>query len=157
MTIPASKVRALCSESEIAIVRASRKPELAKLSRAEVKRLAIRARKLRDKWQIVARDQSRARSRLVGATQADKNTQLKAEIFRDALDVFEARLKQLDESGAPTARKSRPKAKKERTAEHRATRAAVRKGITAAADLLNDTSRQGTTKHTKLTKNKLGR
>lgn len=138
MAIPAAKVKSLCTESEAALVRASRKGELELLSHAEVKELAARARKLVGKWRDLKRGQSRTRSREAGFGAADANTQLKKQIFRDALDSLEARLEQLAGKPAAMAAKPAPKqTKKHRAAEHRATRAAVRKGMVAVQDLVN--------------------
>jgi hypothetical protein len=137
MTIPASKVKTLCTDSEAALVRASRRPELEKLPPARVKQLADRARKLATKWHGLERDQARTRGRQVGLGESDPNTRLKAEIFRDALNSFEAQLAKLDKSSAPPANAAGRKSKKDRSAEHRATRAAIRKGMTAAEDLMN--------------------
>ncbi len=136
-TISASKVKLLCTRSEIAIVRASRKPQLEQLSAAEVKRLVVRTRKLFDKWQSLGRGQSRARRRKIGSSALDTNMRLKSQIFRDALQSFEAQLAKLDFSVAPSANTSRPKIKKARTRGHRTTRAAIRKGMTSVKDLLN--------------------
>jgi hypothetical protein len=137
MIIPASKVRSLCTSSEIALVSASRKPELDQLSHAEVKRLAVRARKLFDKWQGLGRSQSRDRRRQSGSSDLDANTQLKAQIFREALENFEARLANPATSVAPAVRTTRPKTKKSRSGGHRTARAAIRKGMTAVEDVLN--------------------
>jgi hypothetical protein len=136
MTIPAAKVKSLCTDSEVALVRASRKPELEKLPPARVKQLADRARKLATKWQQLEREQSRNRSRKAGFGESDANTRLKAEIFRDAQSGFEAQLARLEKSPAPVKGAART-TKKDRSAEHRATRAAIRKGMTAAEDLMN--------------------
>jgi hypothetical protein len=137
MTVPASKVRSCCTTSEVALVRASRKGQLEQLSQAELKRLAVRARSLFDKWRGLGRGQSRARSRKVGFGDLDANTGLKAQIFRDALHGFEAQIEKLAGSAAPAAKAAKPKLKRHRTAEHRSARAAVRKGMTAVEDLLN--------------------
>jgi hypothetical protein len=142
MTVPASKVRSCCTRSEVALVRASRKGQLEQLSHAELKRHAIRARALFDKWRDVGRGQSRARSRKVGFGELDPNTGLKKQIFREALESFEAQLSKLDASTAPAGKSTKPKMKKERTAEHRATRAAIRKGMTAVEDLVNTRSKK---------------
>lgn len=138
MTISAAKVRLVCTSSEADLVRASRKPALAELSYAEVKRLAARARKLSVKWQDLGQGQARARSRQAGLGTVDSNTALKAEIFREALTSLEARLAKL-EAAADTAtkKKAKPTTKRDRNVEHRATRSAVRKGMTAVEDLLN--------------------
>ncbi|HVU88986.1 MAG TPA: hypothetical protein VHD36_16800 [Pirellulales bacterium] len=135
MTVPAAKVKALCTSAEASLVRTSRKADLARLDRAEVKKLADRARALRDKWRDLNRRQPRGKA---ANAEAATNSNLKEEIFREAQDRFDARLAQLDKGDAAPAGKSRPKITKERrAAEHRATRAAVRKGMAAAENLIN--------------------
>ncbi len=139
MSVAASKVKSLCTDAEVALVRASRSPELEKHSAAEIKPLATRARKLFDKWQGLSRKQSRSRNRQVGSAEEDSNTRLKAQIFREALDAFEGRQAKLSETGKTGTKGSRAaaKTKKSRAAEHRQARAAVRAGMTAALDLTN--------------------
>jgi len=132
MAVAASKVKAVCTDSEVALVRASRKPELEQLSAAELKRNAARARKLFDKWQGQERAQARQQVRQAGTPDTETNTSLKAQIFREALDSFEARRTKLGATGKPAA-----KNKKARVAEHRARRSAVRSGMAAALDLVN--------------------
>jgi hypothetical protein len=132
MTVPVSKVKLLCTTSEVALVRASRKGKLERLDSAEVKQLALRARKLLEKWQSLGREQSRARNRKVGFGEVNTNTRLKEQIFREALAQFESRLTKAEAAAANLAKKTSPKKKKEWNAEHRATRAAVRKQLSAA-------------------------
>jgi hypothetical protein len=140
MAIAASKVKAICSAAEVKLVRASRKGEIEKLSHAEVKRLAAQAKKLADKWHSLGRSQSRSRNRKVGFGEADANTQLKGQIFREALDAFQAKLAQPEKSAGGSGKLAAKKSKKDRAAEHRATRAAVRKGMTAVEDLLDESA-----------------
>ncbi len=141
MTIPIATVRSLCSASELAIVRASRKPEIDELSPSELKRFAARARKQFDKWNELSRGQARKGVRQTGTSDTPKNTKRKAQIFREALGRFEAKLAKLGGSGrAKTSQANLKKTK--RAAEHRASRAAVRKGMTAAEDLLNSSPRK---------------
>ena len=137
MTIPASKVRSLCTSSETAMVRASRKPAIDKLSHAELKQHSARARKLLDKWQGLGRGQSRHRRRQTGHSDLDANTQLKSQVLREALESFESRLAKPESLVTSAAKASRPKTKKVRSGGHRTTRAAVRKGMKAVEDLLN--------------------
>lgn len=141
MAIPVAKIKSLCTPSEIAILQASRQPELEKLSPAAIKRLAVQARGLLKKWEGLGRDQSRALGRKTGASGVPKNTELKSQAFREALEVFETKLTKSAaavKSGAkPAAAPVKTKSKKDRSAEHRATRAAVRKGMVAVEDLLN--------------------
>ena len=136
MVVAAAKVRLLCTDAEAALVRSSRKPELEQLSKVEIKRLAVQARKLADKWRGLARGQSRDRRKATGSSELDKNTKLKAQIFRDAQDALEAELNK--PAAAPIAiTKPIPPSSKQRTSEHRKVRAAVRKGMAAAEDLMN--------------------
>ena len=128
MAISAAKVSSLCNNSELQLVQASRSPELNRLSHAELKRLAARARKLADKWLGQYRSQARIRSRQTGTGAAASNTRLKAQVFSDAFRNMQARLAELDAPVAAGA-KSRPKTKKVRNASHRKTRAKVRKAL----------------------------
>jgi hypothetical protein len=129
MTVSASKVSSLCSSSEIALVKASRHPELNQLTAPELKRLALRARKLSGKSQGLARSQARAKSRRLGTGSVAARSLLKIQVFSDALQSLERRLAQLEHLPVPAAAKSRPKTKKVRNASHRATRAKVRKKL----------------------------
>lgn len=141
MAISAAKIKSICTPSEIAILRASRKPELEKLSPAAIKRLAVQARGLLKKWEGLGRGQSRVLGRKTGASGVPENTALKSQAFREALELFETKLTKSAaavKSGAkPAAAPVKNKTKKDRSAEHRATRAAVRKGMVAVEDLLN--------------------
>jgi hypothetical protein len=140
MAISVSTIKALCTQSEAALVKKSR--QLEAFTAAELKKLSARTRKLSDKWHALARGQSRARGRESGFGEAAANTKTKAQIFRDALERFEARLSELGgELAAAGKRAGRGVSKRERSAEHRARRAAVRKGLTAAEDLLNAETR----------------
>ena len=130
MTVPAAKVSSICTASEVALVRASRKPELNQLTVSQLKRMVVRARKLFDKWQGQGRAQARVKSQQVGSGTVAERTQLKTLVFADALQSFEARLTQLSAEPAASAAKTKPKAKKAaRAASHRATRAGVRKSL----------------------------
>ncbi len=142
MPVPAAKVKALCTASEAARCCASRKAELEKLDGAEVKKLAILARQLRDKWRDLNRRQSRARGPKNDPHAADTNSHVKEEIFRDAHARFEERITELQKAGVSTNAEPRTNTKKHRGAEHRAACAAVRKGMTAAEDLLNAEKRR---------------
>ena len=127
MAVSATQVSTLCTGSEILLVRASRPPELNLLSPAELKRLAVRARKLADKWLDQSRREARIMSRQVGSGATRKNTRLKVQIFTDAHKSFAARLAKFEL--APAAVKSPRKTKKVRNAGHRAARAKVRKAL----------------------------
>lgn len=131
MTVSASKVSTLCTSSELALVMASRPPELKRLTPAQLKSLTLRARKLRDKASDQGRSQARAKSRKLGTGSVATRTLLKTQVFADALQSFETRLAQLDGAPATVGAKAKPKTKKIRNASHRATRASVRKKLAA--------------------------
>jgi hypothetical protein len=137
MTVPVSKVRSCCTISEVALVRASRKGQLEQLSHSELKRLAVRARALFAKWRDLGRGQSRSRSRQVGFGDLDANTALKAQIFREALESFEAQMERRGGGTAPIAKAPNRKLKRHRSAEHRSSRASVRKSMAAVEESLN--------------------
>lgn len=130
MAISASKVKAVCSASEVELVRASRKPVLQRLTATELQRYVTRARKLADKWDNQGRKQVRSRSAKAGTTDRDANTALKAEIFRDALDALSAQMAAVEAAGATGGpqRGVRP-SKSRRVASHRASRTGARKEI----------------------------
>ncbi len=129
MAVPAAKVKALCTDAESALVRASRRPALGQLTPPEVKRHAARAKKLADKWAALSRDQSRTQARQSGFGDSAANTELKAEIFRDALANFTARLGALEAAGESKGTAKSAKSKKRRSAGHRTERSAVRKEL----------------------------
>ena len=125
MVVPASKVRTLCTASEAKLVRASREPELKKHSAAELKRLIVRTRELSEKWEGQVRVQIRARAPKHGAVEADANTQLKRQIFRDALDSFTAQYAKT-ENLPPAGGRAGSSSKAGRKPTHRATRSCPR-------------------------------
>lgn len=131
MVVSASKVSTLCTSSELALVMASRPPELNRLTPAELKRLVVRARKLCDKASDQGRSQARAKSRQLGAGSVAPRTLVKSQVFADALRSFETRLAKLEPAPTGAGAPARPKTKKIRNASHRATRAKVRKGLAA--------------------------
>lgn len=137
MPVPAAKVKALCSSTEAELVRNSRPPQIKSLSLAEVKAAKARARKLADKWQGQSHKQSRAKKGAKGTSDADANTQLKAEIFREALAAYEARQAELEAKGAKPVGKKKAPAKKVRAASHRGARAAIRDELALVTEVLN--------------------
>jgi hypothetical protein len=139
MTVPAVKVKAVCTGSEATLVRASRGRALGQLNETSLKRHAVRARKLTDKWEGLAREQSRNRGRQTGSSGVDPNTQLKAEIFREALTAFETRLKTF-EGAAKSPAASASSNQQKRSAEHRTTRAVVRRDLASAKMQRNEGS-----------------
>jgi histone H1/5 len=142
MAVRLPTVRALCTEPELALVVASRKPELKLLKPAQVERLRERARKLVDKWTDLSRQQTRKQNRKVGAVAEDTRSHQKAEIFAEALAAFDSRLAEL-QGGSKAKPKPKPAAKKPaRTAAHRATRADVRSSLKDKKLALNESARK---------------
>ncbi|MBX3412533.1 MAG: hypothetical protein KF708_07585 [Pirellulales bacterium] len=122
-----SRVQTLCSESELAVVQASRRPRLGQLTLAQAKSFTQRARKLFEKWRDQERTQSRTQARKVGSPDTKTRTHDKVQIFQDALASLETRLAQLTETGKGSQPKaSRAPSKKARAQGHRASRAEVR-------------------------------
>lgn len=99
--IPMATVKSLCTAAEAQLVRASRTPEISKLSAIEAGRNATRARKLFDKWQVQARQQARASSGKSGSPEGNERTQIKEQIFKDAIEQFETRAKELQSPRQP--------------------------------------------------------
>lgn len=145
MTVPLAKVKSLCSDPEVNLVKASRRPVIGNLSVAQTRRSIDRAKKYVDKWRDQGRSQSRAHSNKVGFPDKGTRTQTKIQIFEEALAKFQERLDKLEASGAesqPETRTTRPKPA--RTAGHRSSRAEVRKQLSEKEEKLN--RKKGTSK-----------
>lgn len=145
MVVPAAKVREICTASEVALVRNSRAPSINLLTPAELKQHAVRARKLYDKWLALSRTQARARSGKVGFGETQANTELKLQIFADALKNFDDKLanqKPIAVAGKPM----RPKTKKSRNLGHRATRAEIREELSEIKEALKEPARNAAKK-----------
>jgi hypothetical protein len=146
MAVRMSQVKSVCSANEVSLVLASRKPQLETLSPAELKRSARRARALFDKWQGLARGQARARSQKEGFGEERARTQLKVDIFQEALQSFEQRLAKLEKAStgktstgkAAPGKSSAAKPKKARAAGHRSARADVRSKLAEKRIKLNE-------------------
>jgi hypothetical protein len=147
MSIPLTQVKSLSTASELALVKSSRRPELNKLTAAQLKQRAERARRLFDKWQKQSRSQSRERLSAGKAGDALTRTEAKIQIFRDALDAFEKRLAEVEKTdlltgaGAKAAGKARPA--RHGSAVHRAARAESRAELKKVKQVLNTRSAQG--------------
>ena len=143
MAVPAAKIKEICTADEAKLVRASRKPELEKLTSAELKKQAAVARKLYDKWLSLSRSQSRASGKKVGFGESAANTKLKTEAFGDALKAFED---QLGKQTTATAPKKKVLTKKKRNAGHRATRSEVRQELSSVKESLKEPARKAAKK-----------
>lgn len=133
MPTPLNTVKSLTTTSELALVRASRPPEIGRLSDTELRAHAKRARALFDKWQDLAREQGRRRTGR-GKAAPGGRTKEKVVIFREALDAFEARLA----AGGGSSRRAPAGAK---TPNHGATRAATRAKLTKLKTAHNSEAR----------------
>lgn len=143
MAVPAAKIKEICTAEEAKLVRASRKPELEKLSAAELKKHAAVARKLYDKWLALGREQSRAKSKKVGFGESPANTKLKTEAFGDALKAFEGQLAKQPGTAAP---KKKAVTKKKRNAGHRSDRFDVRMELREVKESLKEPARKAAKK-----------
>lgn len=143
MTIPMSRVKTLCSEAEMAVVQASRRPRIGELTLPQAKSFAQRAKKLQDKWRDQSRSQSRAKARQVGVADTATNSHEKAQIFQEATASLDAKVNQLSAKGSDRASKAaKAPAKKDRALKHRATRATMRAKL-AEKELVLNTEKKG--------------
>ena len=67
MAISMVRAKALCSNSELALVKSSTRQEIGRHSAARLRQKETRARKLRDKWRDQAAGQRRASQAKAGA------------------------------------------------------------------------------------------
>ena len=100
MAIPKSEARPLCTKREWDLLADSWNPELSKVTPGRLRQKVQRARTLRDKFRDLARQQSgEARGkrdpRSTRPARGNKNTKLKAQVFDEALERFQARLKEI--------------------------------------------------------------
>jgi hypothetical protein len=140
MSIPLAKAKTVCTAAEFGVVEASRRPKLGALSLKEAQRYAERARKLQDKWREQGRKQARGQRREVGSADLATRSQLKEQIFADALAGFESQVAKLAaKSGGATAKAT---AAKKPTGKHRAVRATTRKQLRSAKVETNAAARK---------------
>lgn len=92
MNVALQDLQSLCSKSELTLLRASQSPDLAQWTAVELKRHAVLARKLTDKWQGLARDQARVESRKSGSPNLLSRSHQKHALFQGALQAFETQL-----------------------------------------------------------------
>lgn len=127
MAISMARAKALCSASELALVKASSKQEIGTHTTARLKQKQARARKLRDKWRDqVASQQRKGKAGAAGAAD-NKNSAEKAALFDEVVARFTAQLEKAEAAGktpGPMGRRRSTKTSRSRT--HRASRAEVR-------------------------------
>lgn len=141
--ISLSQARALCTASEYALVKASTRTEVVKLSPSRLKAKIARARKLRNKW----RDQHRTQRRRVqsqrGKREAPEDTRSrkKRKLFDQVIERFETQLARasVPKKKATTKRKPKVRAPRglkadrpDRRLQRKAKSAAKRAGFKAA-------------------------
>ena len=116
MAINMKEARTLCSSSELQLVHSATQTEIVKLTPARLRAKIDRARKLRNKFRDLARQQRResrgkSKPRSSRPAQGNEATKRKEEIFAEAIAAFEARLAKLagaqrKKAGKKTARKA---------------------------------------------------
>lgn len=137
MPLSLDEIRALCTKEELALVLASRSPSIEKLSSTEVKKHAVNSRKMADKWQKLSRGQARTESRKTGAPDLDSRSHAKHELFKETLDVFEARLAAIESVPTVTSSAERKPAAAVRTQAARAARQSTRKQLHGTKKKIN--------------------
>lgn len=129
MAISMGRAKALCTATELDVVRASTRQEIGNLTAARLRQKETQARKLRDKWRDQATSQKRSTQAKVGSRDADynKNSAEKAELFDEVLSRFSAQLAKQEAAGeTPGPMGRRRSTKTARSHTHRAARAEVR-------------------------------
>jgi hypothetical protein len=129
MAISIGRAKALCSDSELALVKASTRQEIDTHTTARLRQKETRARRLRDKWRDQAASQRRSKQVKVGARDVDAAARSaeKAELFDEVLSRFSAQLAKAEADGkspGPMGRRRSTRSKKSTT--NRSTRAVVR-------------------------------
>lgn len=139
-----AEAKQLCTDSELRLVTASLGSRLESLDAAGLKKSIVEARKLRDKWRDQAMTQRRETQRAQGSRTSDKNarSQQKSQLFDEVLTRFTDRLAQVEAS--PEIAGVQPKSvkpaptKRQRSQEHRESRADVRDALREKKQMLND-------------------
>jgi hypothetical protein len=132
MAISMVRAKALCSNGELALVKASTRQEMGRHSAARLRQKETRARKLRDKWRDQAASQRRASQAKVGArdVEAAARSAEKAELFDEVLGRFSTQLETLESAGETAGPMGRRRSTKtSRASTHRTKRAAVRESL----------------------------
>lgn len=127
MTIPRTKAIRLLSAGEQRYYEASRRGQIDDHGATQLKRFIAQTRKLVDKYRERQKAQAR---RAVGkdkrpspahaSREGAENTRLKADIFSDILERFEAALRRAEARAQPDRPRPRPREKKQNAKEARA-------------------------------------
>ena len=131
MSLSLDEVRLLCTKAEYALVAESRTPAIEQLTAMKLKTNTANARKLVDKWQKLARGQSRDESRKTGEPDLASKTYAKHQVMHEALEAYQARLAVVATTASveASAKKLTPR---ERTASARVSRQSARTELQAA-------------------------
>jgi len=136
MSLSLDEVRLLCTKAEYALVAESRTPAIEQLTAMKLKTNAANARKLVDKWQKLARGQSRDESRKTGEPDLASKTYTKHQVMHEALEAYQARLAVAATTATveASAKKLTPR---ERTASARVARQAARTELQGVKKTVN--------------------
>ncbi len=136
MSLSLDEVRLLCTKAEYALVAESRTPAIEQLTAMKLKTNTANARKLVDKWQKLARGQSRDESRKTGEPDLASKTYTKHQVMHEALEAYQARLAVVATTASveASAKKLTPR---ERTASARASRQSARTELQGVKKTVN--------------------
>ena len=136
MSLSLDEVRLLCTKAEYALVAESRTPAIEQLTAMKLKTNTANARKLVDKWQKLARGQSRDESRKTGEPDLGSKTYAKHQVMHEALEAYQARLAVAATTATveASAKKLTPR---ERTASARVSRQSARTELQGVKKTVN--------------------
>jgi hypothetical protein len=136
MSLSLDEVRLLCTKAEYALVAESRTPAIEQLTAMKLKTNTANARKLVDKWQKLARGQSRDESRKTGEPDLASKTYTKHQVMHEALEAYQARLAVAATTATveASAKKLTPR---ERTASARVSRQSARTELQGVKKTVN--------------------
>ena len=136
MSLSLDEVRLLCTKAEYSLVAESRTPAIEQLTAMKLKTNTANARKLVDKWQKLARGQSRDESRKTGEPDLASKTYTKHQVMHEALEAYQARLAVAATTATveASAKKLTPR---ERTASARVARQAARTELQGVKKTVN--------------------
>jgi hypothetical protein len=136
MSLSLDEVRLLCTKAEYSLVAESRTPAIEQLTAMKLKTNTANARKLVDKWQKLARGQSRDESRKTGEPDLASKTYTKHQVMHEALEAYQARLAVAATTATveASAKKLTPR---ERTASARVSRQSARTELQGVKKTVN--------------------
>lgn len=113
-TITAAAARKLCSKTELTLVQASYATNVRDLTPSQLRQKITRARKLRDKYRDLAKQQrgesrGKRKPQSTRAAQSDENTVRKATLFQETLDRLEQQLARKEKTSTMKTKKTSAK------------------------------------------------